>query len=329
MAFDIFVIAEHRDGKLKKSTGELLTVARKLAAAGGGKVLAAAIGAGASKTASDLAAWGAGTVLIAEGPALEHYSSLRWTRVICDAIATRKPAVILMTVSSLSRDLAGRIAARANAVLASDCTALSAEGGGFKLVRPILAGRALVTAAHAGPAPLLATLRPNVFAAEKPAQPGAGSIETLAVADDPKDARVTVKSFVAGGGTRPELAEAAIVVSGGRSLGSADAFKIIYELADSLGAAAGASRAAVDAGYAPHSIQVGQTGKTVSPVLYIACGISGAIQHLAGMRTSKYIVAINTDANAPILKLADYAIIGDEFEVVPLLTEEFKKALKT
>lgn len=151
MAFDIFVIAEHRDGKLKKSTGELLTVARKLAAAGGGKVLAAAIGAGASKTASDLAAWGAGTVLIAEGPALEHYSSLRWTRVICDAIATRKPAVILMTVSSLSRDLAGRIAARANAVLASDCTALSAEGGGFKLVRPILAGRALVTAAHAAP----------------------------------------------------------------------------------------------------------------------------------------------------------------------------------
>ncbi|MCW8132933.1 MAG: electron transfer flavoprotein subunit alpha/FixB family protein [Planctomycetota bacterium] len=325
MGADILVVAEHKDGKVKKTACELLTVARTLAAARGGKVLAAVLGPGAGQAAAELGAWGAETVLVGEA-GFEAYASLKWTRAICEAAAARRPAAILMSVSSLSRDLAGRVAARAQAALASDCTALSAEGDGFKIVRPMLAGRALVTAVHAGPGPLLATLRPNVFTAEKPAAPAAGTVEALACADDPRDQRVVVKSFAAGGGTRPELTEAAVVVSGGRSLGSADAFKVIYDLADALGAAAGASRAAVDAGYAPHSMQVGQTGKTVSPVLYIACGISGAIQHLAGMRTSKYIVAINTDPNAPIFKLADYGIVGDLFEVVPALTEEVNKA---
>lgn len=324
MGADILVVAEFKDGKLKKSAGELMTVARTLASARGGKVLAAVLGGGAGQVAAELGAWGAVNVYVAEA-GFEQHASLKWTRAICDCIAKAQPGAVLMAVSSLSRDLAGRIAARSGAALASDCTALLPEGNGFKLVRPMLAGRALVTAVHTGSNVLLATLRPNVFPAEKPAQPGAGAVEALAVADDPKDQRVVVTSFAAGSGTRPELTEASIVVSGGRSLGSADAFKVVYDLADALGAAAGASRAAVDAGYAPHAMQVGQTGKTVSPVLYIAAGISGAIQHLAGMRTSKYIVAINTDANAPIFKLADYGIVGDLFEVLPALTEEVNK----
>jgi len=328
MSNEILILAEHKEGVLKKSSTEVLTVARKLAAPDGGNVTAVVFGLGAGKAAEELTAWGADAVLIAETPVLAHNSNLSWTRLICKLIASRQPRAVLMTASSLSRDLAGRIAARSGAALASDCTTLSTEGAGFKLVRPILAGRALVTATHAGPGPLLATLRPNIFGAEKPAHPGTGVVEALAATEDPQDLRALVKCVVVGGGSRPELTEAAIVVSGGRSLGSAENFKLLFELADALGAAPGASRAAVDAGYAPHSMQVGQTGKTVSPVLYIACGISGAIQHLAGMRTSKYIVAINSDPNAPIFKLADYGIVGDLFEVLPALTAEVKMALQ-
>lgn len=325
MGNDILVLAQHQDGTVKKPTLECLSVARALAAATGGKVLAAALGPGAAKAAADLGAWGAASVLVAEGPALAKYSSLRWTRVLAGAVAKHKPAAVLTSTSALSRDLAGRLAARINGVLASDCTKLSAAGGRFTLERPILAGRALVTASHGGDRPLVATLRPNVFGAEKPAQAGAGATEALDVPEDAADLRVVVKEVATVKSERPELTEAAIVVSGGRSWGSADGFKPVFDLADALGAAPGASRAAVDAGYVPHSMQVGQTGKTVSPVLYIACGISGAIQHLAGMRTSKYIVAINNDPNAPIFKLADYGIVGDEFEVVPALTAEIKK----
>jgi len=322
---EILIVAEHRNGVLKKTAGELLAAASTLAA--GGKVLAAVLGPGAAACAGELYAWGADAVLAADSPALANYSSLRWTRVLAGAIAAKKPSAVLLSVSSLSRDLAGRLAARTGGSLASDCTGLSAAGGATTLVRPILAGRASITASPAA-SPLIATVRPNVFTPQKAATPSTASVETLAVEENPADLRVLVKEVATVASTRPELAEAAIVVSGGRSLGSADAFKIVYDLADALGAAPGASRAAVDAGYAPHSMQVGQTGKTVAPALYFAIGISGAIQHLAGMRTSKYIVAINSDANAPIFKLADYGIVGDLFQVVPALTEEFKKLLK-
>ncbi len=328
MAKDILVIAQHDNGELKKTALEALTAGRNLAASLGGEVSVLAIGSGASNTVQELQTWGASTVLTAEGPGLEQYSSLRWTRIINDTIASKSPAAVLMSVSAVSRDLAGRVAARSGGSLASDCVELKVDSGTFTLVRPVLAGRVRLTTAHSGDAPLIASLRPNAFAAEKPEQPGAGAVEALSVTEESDDLRVVVRELLAASGERPELPEAKIVVSGGRSLGSEENFKYIYDLADALGAAAGASRAAVDAGYAPHSIQVGQTGKTVSPALYIASGISGAIQHLAGMRTSKYIVAINTDENAPIFQLADYGIVGDQFEVLPALTEEFKKVLQ-
>jgi electron transfer flavoprotein alpha subunit len=322
---NILVVAEHAEGKPKRTAYELLTVATSLAA--GGEVHALLLGTGSTTASAELGAWGAHSVHVAEA-GMEKYASLRWTRAITDLASAQKPAAILMAAGSLAKDIAARVAMRLGGSLASDCVALAPGGSGFELTRPIYAGRARVTAQVPSGTLLVATLRPNAFTSAKPSAPSAGTVVSLNVADKPEDLRAVVLEVAKAGGTRPELAEAAIVVSGGRSLGSAENFKVIYDLADALGAAPGASRAAVDAGYAPHSMQVGQTGKTVNPVLYIACGISGAIQHLAGMRTSKYIVAINKDPNAPLLKLADYAIVGDLFQVVPALTEEFKRALK-
>lgn len=327
MAKNILVVAEHTQGQLKKSSSELLTVARQLTAATGGQVSAFVFGAGASAASAELSAWGANSVFTAE-TGFDKPASLQLVRVLAEAANASQAGAILFSTGSLARDVAGRLAMRLGGTLASDCTALTFADGAFALTRPILAGRVRENTAFSDPAPLIATLRPNAFSIEKPATPGAGTVQALTTAAASDDLRSIVTDTVKSGGTRPELADARIIVSGGRSLGSAENFKIIYDLADALGAAPGASRAAVDAGYAPHAMQVGQTGKTVNPVLYIAVGISGAIQHLAGMRTSKYIVAINKDANAPILKIADYAIVGDLFQIVPALAAEFRNALK-
>lgn len=327
MAKNILVVAEHAQGQLKKSSHELLTVARQLAATSNGQVAAFVFGAGAAATAAELAAWGASAVYTAES-VFEKSSSLHLVRLLAEAAGQEQAGAVLFSTGSLARDVAGRLSMRLGGTLASDCTALSFASGAFALTRPILAGRVRESSTYTDLAPLVATLRPNAFSIEKPAAAGTGKVSAMTTAATPEDLRTLVVDTAKSGGTRPELAEARIIVSGGRSLGSAENFKIIYDLADALGAAPGASRAAVDAGYAPHSMQVGQTGKTVNPVLYIAVGISGAIQHLAGMRTSKYIVAINKDANAPILKIADYAIIGDLFQVVPALAAEFRNALK-
>jgi electron transfer flavoprotein alpha subunit len=327
VASKVLVVAEHTNGALKKSAFELLSAGRALAVELGGSVDAVALGSGASATASELAAWGAETIHVAE-EGMEQYAPLRWVRAIAAAAAQSAPVAVLFSAGALSRDIAGRISFRLNGALASDCVELKSAGGLFELVRPILAGRARVTAQHTGAGPLVASLRPNAFATQKPAAPGAGTVVTLAVEQVEEDLRAIVLEAARTESTRPELTEASIIVCGGRSMGSEAGFQVIYDLADALGGAPAASRAAVDAGYAPHSMQVGQTGKTVNPVLYIACGVSGAIQHLAGMRTSKYIVAINKDPNAPIFKLADYAIVGDLFEVVPALTAEFKRVLK-
>ena len=320
----ILIVAEFAAGALKKSAHELASAARAVDA--GVELHALALGPGANAVVSELSAWGAGTIHVGEN-GFETYAPLRWTRAIADVSNTLKPDAILMGAGALSRDIAGRVALRAGGSLASDCTGLL-SGGGFKIVRPTHAGRVTVSASFSGPGPLVATLRANAFSVSKPAQPAAGTVVNLGVPQDASDLRALVTASVQSPGTRPELAEASIVVAGGRSLGSAENFKLIYDLCDVLGAAPGASRAAVDAGYAPHSMQVGQTGKTVNPSLYIACGISGAIQHLAGMRTSKTIVAINKDANVPIFKIADCAVVGDIFQILPILTEEFRKLLK-
>jgi electron transfer flavoprotein alpha subunit len=324
LANDVIVIPEHSDGRIKKSAYELLTVAGKIAQ--GGQVHTLLLGSGASSAATGLGAWGAHAVHVGEA-GFENYAPLRWTRAIATFAAGHSPVAVLMSAGSMSRDIGARVAARLGASFAPDCIALESNNG-LQVRRPMYGGRARMDAEVPAGKILVASLRPNAFTAAQPAAPAPGAIETLSIPDEPADLRTVVIESVKSGGTRPELAEAAIVVSGGRSLGSAENFKLIYDLADALGAAPGASRAAVDAGYAPHAMQVGQTGKTVNPALYIACGISGAIQHLAGMRTSKYIVAINKDPNAPIFQLADYGIVGDMFQVVPALTEEFKRVLK-
>jgi electron transfer flavoprotein alpha subunit len=326
MAHNTLVVLEQSNGQLKSSAAEALSVARLLSAAANAPVFALVLGEGASAAAKDLGAAGVVTVYAAEA-GFEKASTLHFVRAVTEAAQKAQAGAVLFSAGSLARDIAGRVALRLGGTLASDCTALAFANGTYTLTHPVYAGRSRVSASFAGPGPLVATLRPNAFGVEKATTSAAGTIEPLVISATPDDLRSAVLETAKSGGTRPELADARIIVSGGRSLGSADNFKIVYDLADALGAAPGASRAAVDAGYAPYSMQVGQTGKTVNPVLYIAVGISGAIQHLAGMRTSKYIVAINKDANAPILKLADYAIVGDLFQVVPALTEEFKRAL--
>jgi len=324
----VLVIAEHVEGAPKKTAYELLTVARSLASARGGQVHALTLGPGALTAAGELGAWGAESIYTVE-EGFENYATLALVRACVGAAQVAEAGLILFSAGSLARDVAGRVATRLGGALASDCVELSTETAALKLTRPVYAGRVRVAAEYTAEAPLVATLRPNAFSIEKAAVPSAGTALILQIPPEPSDLRSVVKEVARPSSTRPELTEASIIVSGGRSLGSADHFKLIYDLADALGAAPGASRAAVDAGYAPYSMQVGQTGKTVNPVLYIAVGISGAIQHLAGMRTSKYIVAINKDANAPIFKLADYGIVGDLTEVLPALTEEFKRVLKS
>jgi electron transfer flavoprotein alpha subunit len=223
----------------------------------------------------------------------------------------------------MGKDLAPRVAARLGAGLAADCIAVAVEGGRLVATRPVFAGKAQQKVAFPG-RPALLSLRPKVF----PAAAGAGRtarVETLEIAWSPADARARVRSVEAAAGGSVDLTEAEIIVSGGRGLKGPEHFKVIEALAEALGATVGASRAVVDAGWRPHADQVGQTGKTVSPKLYVAIGISGAIQHLAGMSSSRCIVAINKDPEAPIFKIADYGIVGDLFEVVPALTEEVKK----
>lgn len=315
----VFVVAEHRDGRIKKSTFELVGAS----AAAGNETHAILLGDGVANLAPELAHYGAKFVHLAQNPALSFYTSEAYSKVIIDILKSASPEVILASHTPSGRDLMPRIAARLNAGLASDCTQLSFDGAKIKVRRPVYAGKATVEVEFLGPGPHLATVRPNALGAPKP--DASKTAEIIQVTPQLADLKTKVVEVTRGSSGRPDVTEASIVVSGGRSLKNAENFKILESMADVLGAAVGASRAAVDAGYRPHRDQVGQTGKVVSPALYMACGISGAIQHLAGMRTSKTIVAINTDPEAPIFQVADYGIVGDLFAIVPLLTEEFKK----
>ena len=318
MAQGVFVITEQRDGAFRKVSYEVVSEGRRIADGLGGDLTAVVIGAGVDGIASELEKYGPDKILVADDAALADYTTDAYTNVLSELVKSVDPAVIVTGASAQGKDLAARLAARLDAGLAMDCTAVKLEGGKLTLARPMFGGKVLAEIEIDG-SPQIIAVRPNVMditetskesATEKPAVQ-VGEIKT-AVVDKVMDA-----------GDKVELTEADVIVSGGR--GTAGEFGAIEDLAAALGGAVGASRSAVDEGWRSHSDQVGQTGKVVSPTLYIACGISGAIQHLAGMSTSKYIVAINKDEEAPIFSKADFGIVGDLFEVVPAIAEEVKK----
>lgn len=322
MSNDVLIVGEVREGELKKVTLEMIGKGAEIAQALGGIVNVVVMGSGVSPLADTVGHYGVQRVYLADDPALENYTPEGYTKVLTDLIKESDPAVVLLAASTRGKDLAPRVAARLAAGLASDCTGLEVQEGRLLFTRPIYAGKAAAKVVEET-RPQMATVRPNIFPA---AQIDASSVaEVVNLSVDTGDIRAKVIELLKEAGERVELTEAEIVVSGGRGMKGPENFALLEELAKVLGAAVGASRAAVDAGWRDHSYQVGQTGKVVTPTLYIACGISGAIQHLAGMKTSKYIVAINKDPEAPIFKVADYGIVGDLFKVVPILAEEFKK----
>jgi electron transfer flavoprotein alpha subunit len=316
----ILTFAEARDGKLRRASLETLSEARRLAGPLGAGVTTVVIGPGSGSLAPELTAQGADRVVAFEDAGFAAYATESYARALAQAIAEAKPSVVLVPFTAMGKDLAPRVAARVGAGLASDCVALEVKDGRLVGRRPMYAGKAYATVEWAGE-PQMATLRPNVFplGSRDEARP----VELVRAAAD-TSARARVSAVTATAQGKVQLGEAQIVVSGGRGLKGPENFHLVESLAEALGAAVGASRAVVDAGWVDHQLQVGQTGRTVSPTLYIACGISGAIQHLAGMSSSKYIVAINKDKDAAIFKVADYGVVGDLFEVLPRLTEAAK-----
>ncbi len=323
MSQGILVFIEQRQGRVKKVSLEALSAARRLADTMQESVTALYIGA--EDAACPLAHFGADRVAVSRHELLSFYSAEGFTEALVHAVQKFEPRMVFGSATAMGRDFLPRVAARLKVGLVQDCTeAAVVDGNQLECVRPIYAGKAF---ARARPTmiPAMATLRPNVFAVGTADTSRSAATEVLTPSLSDDKIRARVRGLRVSEGQKVELTEATIIVSGGRGLKGPENFHIIQALADALGGAMGASRAAVDAGWIDHQHQVGQTGKTVSPTLYIACGISGAIQHLAGMSSSKYIVAINKDPEAPILKLADYGIVGDLFVVVPALTEEIKK----
>jgi electron transfer flavoprotein alpha subunit len=318
MSQGILVIAEQVEGQFRKVTYEALSAAQGIAGQAGGEISAVVLGSGVAGLAPKLADYGAAKILVADDAALSEYTTDAYTNVLAEVITQRSPAVVLLGATTQGKDLAARLAARLNMALATDCVALTMDNQQLVATRPMYGGKILAEVALSG-ATVVAALRPNTVTVTQASAPG--SIESLSVDVGTVKTQVTGKQMETG---KIDLTEANIVVSGGRGMGGSD-YAILEELAALLGAAVGASRSAVDEGWRPASDQVGQTGKTVSPNLYIAAGISGAIQHLAGMSSSKIIVAINKDPDAPIFAKADYGVVGDLFEVVPALTAEIKK----
>lgn len=320
----ILFIAEQENGKLKGYSKELASKSAELAKASGLKAVGVLLGKAVEGLAGELGQYGISECVAIEGAILEPYLGDAHAKALTAWLASQKPKVILASASTTGKDLLPRLAIKLGAGLATDCIDLQWANGKLKARRPIFAGKALMDVEFLSDVQL-ATARPNSFAT---AAPDAGKkANVVKVTAQVGELPIRVQSVKQAEAGMKDLTEADIIVSGGRALGSADNFKVVRELAQVLGATVGASRAAVDAGYISHDHQVGQTGKTVNPKLYIACGISGAIQHLAGMRTSKVIVAINKDAEAPIFGKADYGIVGDLFEILPLLTKKFKELL--
>lgn len=319
----VLVFVEQRGGALRGVSREALAEGSRMAASLGGPVVGVCAAA-ADPGLAQLGEAGADEVLLATHADFGWYRPVGYARAVVAAVESVKPAAVLFAGSSMGRDLAPRVAAMLGVGLAADCVAVSVDGGRCVATRPVYAGKAVQTIAFPR-TPAVLALRPKVFPMLAASGRPAAAVKPLAIAYEPGADRARVTAVNASAAGKADLTEAEIIVSGGRGMKGPEHFHLIESLAEALGATVGASRAVVDAGWRDHADQVGQTGKTVSPKLYVAVGISGAIQHLAGMSSSRCIVAINKDPDAPIFKVADYGIVGDAFEVVPALTEAVKR----
>ena len=323
MPFRMLVICEQRQGKIRRVTLEALSEASRIAGGLDAEVHALLLGNGVRDEAASLAPYGASVVHVADQPALDTYAGVGYARVAAAVARDIKPEIIMLGATAVGKDLAPRLAARMGVGLGSDVTAVAVSAGEITVTRPIFAGKILAEVMIAS-TPKIISLRPKIMDVAEPDPSRSCEIRNVETDGMLADLGTVVKGINLTARERPDVAEADIIVSGGRGMKTPENFGMLEELAAVFGAAVGASRPAVDSGWRGHEDQVGQTGKTVNPDLYIACGISGAVQHLAGMSSSKCIVAINKDAEAPIFEIADYGIVGDLFEVVPLLTQHLR-----
>lgn len=327
---DVFVYIELYEGKPRNVGLELLGQGRMLADKMNQKLAGIIIGDNVAELAKEAFAYGADKVYIVDAPELKNFNTDGYAMAFEDLIKTFKPSVILLGATKDGRDIGARVACRVRTGLTADCTGLGidAETGLVAWTRPAFGGNIMATILCPEHRPQMGTVRPAVFKKPLPDYTKTGEVINVVSKAKPEDIRTKLIDIIKIAGSSVNLHEAKIIVSGGRGMGKPENFVLVQALADVLGASVGSSRAAVDAGWMPYPHQVGQTGKTVGPTIYFACGISGAIQHLAGMSSSEVIIAINNDPEAPIFGVANYGIIGDVLEILPVLTEELKKALK-
>ncbi|HYM90390.1 MAG TPA: electron transfer flavoprotein subunit alpha/FixB family protein [bacterium] len=329
MSRDVWVLAEYAGDRPRKITYELLGKARELAQALDGEVVALALGSGILGTAPELGARGADAVRVADDPLLGQYTTDAYLAVIAPILAVEQPFLLLVGSTAAGRDLAPRLAARLEAGVVTDCAMVEVSDGQVEVTRPVMTRKAIARVAFRTTGLRIAVVLPNVFPPPAPEPSHVAEVLPVSVALDPAEIRTRVLDVKAISRETLPLTEADIIVSGGRGLRGPENFALLKDLAQVLGAAVGSSRPPVDSGWVPHDYEIGQTGKTVNPQLYIACGISGAPQHLAGMSGARCIVAINKDPQAPIFSVASYGVVGDLFQILPLLTEELRRVRET
>lgn len=322
----VWVFAEQRDGVMQKVSLELLGKGREIADKLGEKLTAVLLGYETDKLTKTLVEHGADEVLAVDSLLLKNYTTDGYTKVICDLVNERKPEIIFIGATNIGRDLGPRVAARLKTGLTADCTGLDIDDatGNLLMTRPAFGGNLMATIECPNHRPQMSTVRPGVFNIPCADERRQGKVETVSTNIKEADIKTKVVEIVKSMKDKVDITEAEFIVSGGRGLGSSEGFMMLRELAEVLGGVVGSSRAAVDSGWIDRSHQVGQTGKTVRPKVYIACGISGSIQHLAGMQDSDYIIAVNKDDSAPIMQVADVAIVGDLYKVVPEMIKEFR-----